>query len=165
MTAPEVQRVRDQRIEKVVPLMSPALLHHELPLTAEFLRTGTVSEEGAALPLAVGACGIVVLFVAGLWSLKIGTRRAAMWDPIVNDPKHIARVAIWRKVGKAVMLLAAVVFVGGLGCFVMAGVSTVEHGTETAPSLQVQLLAMFGAGGLAIAIFLAIIGWVVRQKR
>ncbi|MEV6347710.1 3-deoxy-7-phosphoheptulonate synthase [Actinoplanes sp. NPDC051851] len=35
MTAPEVQRVRDQRIEKVVPLMSPALLHHELPLTAE----------------------------------------------------------------------------------------------------------------------------------
>ncbi|BAL85731.1 putative 3-deoxy-D-arabinoheptulosonate-7-phosphate synthase [Actinoplanes missouriensis 431] len=33
MTAPEVQRVRDQRIEKVVPLMSPALLHHELPLT------------------------------------------------------------------------------------------------------------------------------------
>ncbi|WP_229075890.1 3-deoxy-7-phosphoheptulonate synthase [Actinoplanes sp. DH11] len=35
MTAPEVQRVRDQRIEKVVPLMSPALLHHELPLTTE----------------------------------------------------------------------------------------------------------------------------------
>ncbi|GAA2698908.1 MULTISPECIES: 3-deoxy-7-phosphoheptulonate synthase [Actinoplanes] len=34
MTAPEVQRVRDQRIEKVVPLMSPALLHHELPLTS-----------------------------------------------------------------------------------------------------------------------------------
>jgi 3-deoxy-7-phosphoheptulonate synthase len=35
MTAPEVQRVRDQRIEKIVPLMSPALLHHELPLTSE----------------------------------------------------------------------------------------------------------------------------------
>ncbi|RZU51841.1 3-deoxy-D-arabinoheptulosonate-7-phosphate synthase [Krasilnikovia cinnamomea] len=35
MTIPEVQRVRDQRIEKVVPLMSPALLHHELPLVAE----------------------------------------------------------------------------------------------------------------------------------
>jgi 3-deoxy-7-phosphoheptulonate synthase len=32
---PEVQRVRDQRIETVVPLMSPALLHHELPLTAD----------------------------------------------------------------------------------------------------------------------------------
>jgi 3-deoxy-7-phosphoheptulonate synthase len=32
---PEVQRVRDQRIAQVVPLMSPALLHHELPLTAE----------------------------------------------------------------------------------------------------------------------------------
>jgi len=35
MTVPEVQRVRDQRIERVVPLMSPALLHHELPLTAD----------------------------------------------------------------------------------------------------------------------------------
>src|SRR4029450_13531014 len=32
---PDVQRVRDQRIETVVPLMSPALLHHELPLTAD----------------------------------------------------------------------------------------------------------------------------------
>ena len=35
MTVPEVQRVRDQRIAAVVPLMSPALLHHELPLTAD----------------------------------------------------------------------------------------------------------------------------------
>jgi 3-deoxy-7-phosphoheptulonate synthase len=35
VTIPEVQRVRDQRIEAVVPLMSPALLHHELPLTAD----------------------------------------------------------------------------------------------------------------------------------
>ena len=35
MTIPEVQRVRDQRIETIVPLMSPALLHHELPLTED----------------------------------------------------------------------------------------------------------------------------------
>ena len=35
MTVPEVQRVRDQRIQHIVPLMSPALLHHELPLTAD----------------------------------------------------------------------------------------------------------------------------------
>jgi 3-deoxy-7-phosphoheptulonate synthase len=35
MTIPEVQRVRDQRIDTIVPLMSPALLHHELPLTAD----------------------------------------------------------------------------------------------------------------------------------
>ena len=35
MTIPEVQRVSDHRIERVVPLMSPALLHHELPLTHE----------------------------------------------------------------------------------------------------------------------------------
>ncbi|GAA4706836.1 phospho-2-dehydro-3-deoxyheptonate aldolase [Phytohabitans rumicis] len=32
MTLPSVQRVSDQRIDKVVPLMTPALLHHELPL-------------------------------------------------------------------------------------------------------------------------------------
>ncbi|MFI5492448.1 3-deoxy-7-phosphoheptulonate synthase [Actinoplanes sp. NPDC051859] len=35
MTIPEVQRVSDHRIDRVVPLMSPALLHHELPLTHE----------------------------------------------------------------------------------------------------------------------------------
>jgi 3-deoxy-7-phosphoheptulonate synthase len=35
MTIPDVQRVRDQRIDAIVPLMSPALLHHELPLTAD----------------------------------------------------------------------------------------------------------------------------------
>jgi 3-deoxy-7-phosphoheptulonate synthase len=34
-TVPEVQRVRDQRIDAIVPLMSPALLHHELPLTSD----------------------------------------------------------------------------------------------------------------------------------
>ena len=39
MTIPEVQRVSDQRIEKIVPLMSPALLHHELPLTNELSAT------------------------------------------------------------------------------------------------------------------------------
>ncbi|WP_371871387.1 3-deoxy-7-phosphoheptulonate synthase [Phytohabitans rumicis] len=32
VTLPSVQRVSDQRIDKVVPLMTPALLHHELPL-------------------------------------------------------------------------------------------------------------------------------------
>ncbi|MEV6602314.1 3-deoxy-7-phosphoheptulonate synthase [Actinoplanes sp. NPDC051346] len=35
VTIPEVQRVSDHRIDRVVPLMSPALLHHELPLTHE----------------------------------------------------------------------------------------------------------------------------------
>jgi 3-deoxy-7-phosphoheptulonate synthase len=32
VTLPSVQRVSDQRIDKVVPLMTPALLHHEHPL-------------------------------------------------------------------------------------------------------------------------------------
>jgi 3-deoxy-7-phosphoheptulonate synthase len=51
VTIPEVQSqpaaedrdqrrgVRDQRIDAVVPLMSPALLHHELPLTADLRDT------------------------------------------------------------------------------------------------------------------------------
>jgi 3-deoxy-7-phosphoheptulonate synthase len=39
VTIPEVQRVSDQRIDKIVPLMSPALLHHELPLTGELSAT------------------------------------------------------------------------------------------------------------------------------
>ncbi|TYB98648.1 3-deoxy-7-phosphoheptulonate synthase [Micromonospora sp. WP24] len=32
MTTPETDRVSDQRIDRVVPLTTPALLHHELPL-------------------------------------------------------------------------------------------------------------------------------------
>jgi len=35
VTLPSVQRVSDTRIDKVVPLVSPALLHHELPLDAD----------------------------------------------------------------------------------------------------------------------------------
>ncbi|RKN42062.1 3-deoxy-7-phosphoheptulonate synthase [Micromonospora endolithica] len=34
MTTPETDRVSDQRIDRVVPLTTPALLHHELPLDA-----------------------------------------------------------------------------------------------------------------------------------
>jgi 3-deoxy-7-phosphoheptulonate synthase len=39
VTIPQVQRVSDQRIDRIVPLMSPALLHHELPLTDELSAT------------------------------------------------------------------------------------------------------------------------------
>ncbi|MGN9812702.1 3-deoxy-7-phosphoheptulonate synthase [Micromonospora sp. BQ11] len=34
MTTPETDRVSDQRIDRVVPLTTPALLHHDLPLGA-----------------------------------------------------------------------------------------------------------------------------------
>ena len=34
VTTPETDRVSDQRIDRVVPLTTPALLHHELPLDA-----------------------------------------------------------------------------------------------------------------------------------
>ncbi|GAA0794865.1 3-deoxy-7-phosphoheptulonate synthase [Spirilliplanes yamanashiensis] len=39
MTSPDAHQVRDQRIDKIVPLMSPALLHHELPLTPDLSAT------------------------------------------------------------------------------------------------------------------------------
>jgi 3-deoxy-7-phosphoheptulonate synthase len=45
VTIPEVQRVSDHRIASVVPLMSPALLHHELPLTHELAQSVLDSRE------------------------------------------------------------------------------------------------------------------------
>jgi 3-deoxy-7-phosphoheptulonate synthase len=67
MTIPEVQRVSDTRIEKIVPLMSPALLHHELPLTDELAATVVESRRQVAavldgtddrLLVVVGPCSV-----------------------------------------------------------------------------------------------------------
>ena len=67
MTIPEVQRVSDTRIDRIVPLMSPALLHHELPLTAELSATvldgrsqvaGVLDGTDDRLLVVVGPCSV-----------------------------------------------------------------------------------------------------------
>ena len=67
VTSPDAQHVRDQRIDKIVPLMSPALLHHELPLTPELSATVLAGRRAVAdvldgtderLLVVVGPCSV-----------------------------------------------------------------------------------------------------------
>nr|WP_307834353.1 3-deoxy-7-phosphoheptulonate synthase [Actinoplanes lichenicola] len=115
MTAPEVQRVRDQRIEAVVPLMSPALLHHELPLTSELHDTvlegrrqveDVLNRRDPRLLVVVGPCSVHDPVAAGEYaSLLAGAterfsddllivmrvyfekpRSTVGWKGLINDP-------------------------------------------------------------------------------
>lgn len=131
-----------------------------LPVLGEFLRTGTVQPETAVLPMLVGICGIILLFVAGLWSLRIATRRAAAADPISHDPAHLALVATWRKCGTALMLLGAVGFAGGIAWLILAGEPAAV--AAESPDLGRTLIILCALLGALLSI---IIGWVVRQKR
>jgi 3-deoxy-7-phosphoheptulonate synthase len=67
VTSPDAHQVRDQRIDRVVPLMSPALLHHELPLTPGLSATVLESRRAVArvldgdderLLVVVGPCSV-----------------------------------------------------------------------------------------------------------
>src|SRR3954469_11298987 len=116
MTVPEVQRVRDQRIERVVPLMSPALLHHELPLVAELHDTVLAGRRQVAdvlngrdprLLVVVGPCSVHDPAAAGEYAslLRAQAERLADdllvvmrvyfekprstvgWKGLINDPK------------------------------------------------------------------------------
>ena len=115
MTIPEVQRVRDQRIERVVPLMSPALLHHELPLTAGLHDTvvesrrqveEVLSGRDPRLLVVVGPCSVHDPVAAGEYASRLRTeadrlsddllivmrvyfekpRSTVGWKGLINDP-------------------------------------------------------------------------------
>ncbi|MBQ0901887.1 3-deoxy-7-phosphoheptulonate synthase [Micromonospora sp. U21] len=67
VTTPETDRVSDQRIDRVVPLTTPALLHHELPLDAPLasaVLTGrravgrVLDREEDRLLVVVGPCSV-----------------------------------------------------------------------------------------------------------
>ncbi|MFI1993142.1 3-deoxy-7-phosphoheptulonate synthase [Actinoplanes sp. NPDC020271] len=97
MTAPEVQRVRDQRIEKIVPLMSPALLHHELPLTAELHDTvlagrkqveDVLNGRDQRLLVVVGPCSVHDPAAAG----EYADRLKAEADRLKDDLLIVMRV-------------------------------------------------------------------------
>ena len=133
-----------------------------LPVLAEFLRTGTVQPDVAiVLPLLVGLCGIILLFVAGLWSLRIATRRAVAADPIVKEASHLVLVARWRKSGTVLMVLGAVGFVGAIVWLVVTGDAS-PAAAETDPNLIRTLIAACSLLGGLLAI---VLGWVIRQKR
>jgi 3-deoxy-7-phosphoheptulonate synthase len=94
---PEVQRVRDQRIDAVVPLMSPALLHHELPLVAEL--HDTVLESRRQVEDVLNGRDQRLLVVAGPCSVhdpkaaaEYATLLTAQADRLADDLLIVMRV-------------------------------------------------------------------------
>ncbi|GIF12185.1 3-deoxy-7-phosphoheptulonate synthase [Actinoplanes teichomyceticus] len=92
MTAPEVQRVRDQRIEKVVPLMSPALLHHELPLTSALHDTvlagrkqveDVLNGRDQRLLVVVGPCSVHDPAAAGEYADRLKTEAERLSEDLL----------------------------------------------------------------------------------
>ncbi|HET6532334.1 MAG TPA: 3-deoxy-7-phosphoheptulonate synthase, partial [Actinoplanes sp.] len=92
MTIPEVQRVRDQRIGRIVPLMSPALLHHELPLT-EDLHDAVLSARGQVsdvlrgrdprLLVVVGPCSVHDPDAAGEYASRLRDQATRLADDLL----------------------------------------------------------------------------------
>ena len=92
MTVPEVQRVRDQRIERVVPLMSPALLHHELPLIAGLHDTvldgrrqveDVLNHRDPRLLVVVGPCSVHDPAAAGEYADLLRTQAERLSDDLL----------------------------------------------------------------------------------
>ena len=92
MTAPEVQRVRDQRIERVVPLMSPALLHHELPLVTDLHDTvvdsrrqveDVLNGRDPRLLVVVGPCSVHDPEAAGEYATRLRTEAERLSDDLL----------------------------------------------------------------------------------
>jgi 3-deoxy-7-phosphoheptulonate synthase len=92
MTIPRVQRVRDQRIAAVVPLMSPALLHHELPLTADLHDTvldsrrqvqEVLSGRDRRLLVVVGPCSVHDPVAAGEYASLLREQAARLDDDLL----------------------------------------------------------------------------------
>ncbi len=89
MTIPEV---RDQRIAKTVPLMSPALLHHELPLTAQLSATvvqgrrevaGVLDGTDERLLVVVGPCSVHDPQAAGEYADRLRAEAERLGDDLL----------------------------------------------------------------------------------
>jgi 3-deoxy-7-phosphoheptulonate synthase len=97
VTLPSVQRVSDQRIDKVVPLMTPALLHHELPLDDDLSAAvvkgrravaRVLDREDDRLMVVVGPCSVHDPVAA----LEYADRLAATAARLADDLLIVMRV-------------------------------------------------------------------------
>jgi RsiW-degrading membrane proteinase PrsW (M82 family) len=128
-----------------------------LPILSEFLRTKTVTVPTMLMALPVVLVGIVLVLVAGLWSLRRAIRRAACDDLVVTEARHQAVVRRWRWSGNIVLPLGFL----GLAAAIAWGVFA-EAPQPEMPDLGNALISAFG---FASGIFAMILGWVLRQKR
>lgn len=128
-----------------------------LPILSEFLRTGNVGVPTmvSALPVVVG--GILLVLVAGLWSLRSAIRRAAEADALSLEPRHQVVLRRWRWSGNTVLLLGAAGLVAAISWGLLA-----EAPQGATPALGAALAIAIGFAG---AVFAMILGWVLRQKR
>ncbi|WP_433535386.1 3-deoxy-7-phosphoheptulonate synthase [Micromonospora sp. CA-249363] len=97
MTTPETDRVSDQRIDRVVPLTTPALLHHELPLQAPLAAavlndrravSRVLDREDDRLLVVVGPCSVHDPAAA----LEYAERLRAAADRLADDLLIVMRV-------------------------------------------------------------------------
>ena len=108
-----------------------------------------------ALPVVIG--GILLVLIAGLWSLRTAIRRAACDDLVVTEARHQAAVRRWRWSGNIALLLGIL----GLLAAIAWGVF-VEPPQAATPDLGTALATAIGFGAAILAM---IVGWVLRQKR
>src|SRR5919199_338331 len=92
MTNTWVQRVRDQRIDAIVPLMSPALPHHELPLFADLHDTvldsrhqvqQVLTGRDRRLLVVVGPCSVHDPAAAGEYASLLRDQAARLADDLL----------------------------------------------------------------------------------
>jgi RsiW-degrading membrane proteinase PrsW (M82 family) len=128
-----------------------------LPILGEFLRTNNVSVPTmiTALPIVIG--GMLLVLVAGLWSLRHAIRRAACDDLITTEANHRAAVRHWRWAGNVMLVLGIVTLPAAIAWSVF-----IEPPRAATPDLGTALTT---AIGFASAILAMILGWVLRQKR
>jgi 3-deoxy-7-phosphoheptulonate synthase len=97
VTTPETDRVSDQRIDRVVPLTTPALLHHELPLQAPLAAavlndrravSRVLDREDDRLLVVVGPCSVHDPAAA----LEYAERLRAAADRLADDLLIVMRV-------------------------------------------------------------------------
>ena len=129
-----------------------------LPILSEFLRTKNVSVPTIVTAAPVVVCGIALVLVGGLWSLRRAIRRAADEDAISAEPRHRAVVRRWRWSGNLLLLLGIVGLVGAIAMGVYGQAPEVGGISDLGA-------ALLSAIGFAATIFAMILGWVLRQKR
>ncbi|MDQ7907817.1 3-deoxy-7-phosphoheptulonate synthase [Phytohabitans sp. ZYX-F-186] len=139
MTLPSVQRVSDQRIDKVVPLMTPALLHHELPLDDDLSAAvvdgrravaRVLDREDDRLMVVVGPCSVHDPVAA----LEYADRLAETAARLADDLLIVMRVYFEKP-------RSTVGWKGLINDPGLDGSGDVNTGLRTARSLLLQVLA------------------------
>ncbi|HYN96277.1 MAG TPA: 3-deoxy-7-phosphoheptulonate synthase [Pilimelia sp.] len=138
MTDPGVERVSDQRIDRVVPLVSPALLHHELPLNDPLAAAVLAGRQAVAgvldgrddrLLAVVGPCSVHDPRAA----LEYADRLAALAGRLADDVLVVMRVYFEKP-------RSTVGWKGLINDPGLDGSGDVNTGLRTARSLLLQVL-------------------------